>query len=49
MICGDLPAVVDASLCICHAGRRTWCAACLTVYDDYETPVNPISEYTKVH
>ncbi len=30
-------------------GRWTWCAACLTVYDDYGTPVNPIPEYTKVH
>jgi hypothetical protein len=30
-------------------GRWAWCAACLTVYDNYGSPVNPISEYTKVH
>ena len=30
-------------------GRWTWCAACLTVYDDYGTAVNPVPEFTKVH
>ena len=30
-------------------GRWTWCAACLTLCDDYGTPVNPILEFTKVH
>jgi hypothetical protein len=30
-------------------GRWAWCAACLTLYDDYGIPVNPIPEYTKVH
>ncbi len=29
-------------------GRWTWCAACLTVYDDYGTLVNPIPEFEKV-
>ena len=26
------------------AGRWTWCADCLTVYDDYGKAVNPIPE-----
>jgi hypothetical protein len=30
-----------------NTGRWTWCAACLTVYDDYGTPVNPIPEVTR--
>jgi hypothetical protein len=30
-------------------GRWTWCADCLTVFDDYGTPVNLIPEFTKVH
>ena len=30
-------------------GRWTWCVACLTVYDDYGTPVSPIPEFAKVH
>ena len=30
-------------------GRWTWCAACLTVHDDYGTPVNPIPELAKTH
>jgi hypothetical protein len=30
-------------------GGWTWCAGCLTVYDDYGTAVNPIPEFTKVH
>ena len=30
-------------------GRWTWCAACLTVYDDYGTAVNPIPEFARVH
>jgi hypothetical protein len=24
-------------------GRWTWCAACLTVFDDYGMPINPVS------
>jgi len=32
-----------------NTGRWTWCAACLTVYDDYGTPVNPIPEFAKAH
>jgi len=28
--------------------RWTWCPVCLTVFDDYGNPVNPIPEYTKV-
>jgi hypothetical protein len=32
-----------------NTGRWTWCAACLTVYDDYGIPVNPIPEFAKVH
>ena len=32
-----------------NTGRWTWCAACLTVYDDYGAPVNPIPEFAKVH
>jgi hypothetical protein len=30
-------------------GRWTWCADCLTVYDDYGVAVNPIPEFAKVH
>jgi hypothetical protein len=30
-------------------GRWTWCAACLSVYDDYGVPVNPIPAFAKVH
>ena len=30
-------------------GRWTWCAACLTVYDDYRTPVNLIPAFAKTH
>jgi hypothetical protein len=30
-------------------GRWTWCPDCLTVFDDYGTPVNPIPEFAKVH
>jgi len=30
-------------------GRWTWRPDCLTVYDDYGTPVNPVPEFTKVH
>jgi len=30
-------------------GQWTWCAACLTVYDDYGTQVNPIPEFPKTH
>jgi hypothetical protein len=30
-------------------GRWTWCPDCVTLFDDYGTPVNPIPEYTKVH
>jgi hypothetical protein len=30
-------------------GRWTWCPDCLTLSDDYGTPVNPISEVGKVH
>ncbi len=30
-------------------GRWTWCPTCLTVYDDYGTPVNPIPEFAKAH
>jgi len=30
-------------------GRCTWCAGCLTVYDDYRIAVNPIPEFAKVH
>ena len=29
-------------------GRWTLCAACLTLYDDYGTLVNPIPEFVKV-
>jgi len=32
-----------------NTGRWTWCAACLTVYDDYRIPVNPIPAFVKVH
>jgi hypothetical protein len=28
-------------------GRWTWCAGCLTRFDDYGTPVNPIPEFAK--
>jgi hypothetical protein len=31
------------------AGRWTWCEDCLTVYDDYGSPVNPIHEYARAH
>jgi len=30
-------------------GRWTWCAACLTVYDDYGVPVNPIPDLRHVY
>jgi hypothetical protein len=30
-------------------GRWTWCAECLTLFDDYGTPVNPIPEFANVH
>jgi len=30
-------------------GRWTWCADCLTVYDDYGVAVNPIPEFAKTH
>jgi hypothetical protein len=30
-------------------GRWTWCASCLTIYDDYGTPVNPIPEFARAH
>lgn len=30
-------------------GRWTWCAACLTVFDDYGIPVNPIPEFARAH
>lgn len=30
-------------------GRWTWCADCLTVYDDYGAPVNPIPEFARAH
>jgi hypothetical protein len=30
-------------------GRWTWWPDCLTLYDDYGTPVNPIPEFAKVH
>jgi anti-anti-sigma factor len=30
------------------SGRWTWCPACLTVYDDYGSPVNSIPEFVKV-
>jgi len=32
-----------------NTGRWTWCAACLTVYDDYGHPVNPIPEFARIH
>ena len=31
------------------AGRWTWCAACLTIYDDCGTPVNSIPEFANAH
>ena len=31
------------------AGRWTRCPDCLTLFDDYDIAVNPITEYTKVH
>jgi hypothetical protein len=30
-------------------GRWTWCPDCLTVYDDYGMPVNPIPEFARAH
>jgi hypothetical protein len=30
-------------------GRWTWCPECLTLFDDYGSPVNPMPEFTKVH
>ena len=30
-------------------GKWTLCSACLTLYDDYGTAVNPIPEFAKVH
>lgn len=30
-------------------GRWTWCPDCLTLFDDYGSPVNPMPEFTKVH
>jgi hypothetical protein len=30
-------------------GRWTWCADCLTVYDDYGIAVNPIQEFATTH
>jgi hypothetical protein len=47
-ICGPRGGCARETL-TADAGRWTWCAACLTVSDDYQTPVNPIPGYTKVH
>jgi hypothetical protein len=41
IICGPRGSCVREPL-TADAGRWTWCADCLTVYDDYGTPVNPI-------
>jgi hypothetical protein len=30
-------------------GSWTWCPDCLTVCDDYGTPVNPIPEFATAH
>lgn len=30
-------------------GRWTWCPDCLTVYDDFGTPVNEIEEFDSKH
>jgi hypothetical protein len=30
-------------------GRWTCCGACLTVFDDYRAPVNPIPEFAGAH
>jgi len=30
-------------------GQWTYCPDCLTVFDDYQLPVNPIPEFAKVH
>jgi hypothetical protein len=46
MICGPHGKCVREPL-DADPGRWTWCADCLTVYDDYGTSVNPISEYAR--
>jgi hypothetical protein len=30
-------------------GRWTWCPDCLTLDDDYGTPVNAIPEFARAH
>jgi hypothetical protein len=39
----------ERELLTADPGRWTWCAACLTVYDDYGVAVNPIPEFAKIH
>jgi hypothetical protein len=39
----------DRELLAADPGRWTWRADCLTVFDDYGTPVNPIPEFDKIH
>jgi hypothetical protein len=46
--CGRLARVTESRYGTTPA-RWSWCAGCLTVFDDYETPVNPIPEFANLH
>jgi hypothetical protein len=35
--------------CERDAGRWSFCPDCLTVFDDYDKPVNPIPEFRSLH
>ena len=48
MICGPRGRCQRESL-TADPGRWTWCPDCLTLYDDYGTPVNPMPEFAKMH